>query len=39
MATAFTPNFQASMCRFATSSMVASSGMFTVLEIAPEMKG
>ena len=27
------------MCRFSTSSIVASSGMFTVLEIAPEMNG
>ena len=33
------PSFHASMYSSATSSTVADSGMFTVLEIAPEMNG
>ena len=39
MATAFRPSRQASMCSCSTSSTVTSSGMFTVLEMAPLMKG
>ena len=33
------PSFHASRCSSSTSSIVASSGMFTVLEMAPERNG
>jgi hypothetical protein len=39
MATAFRPSFHASRWSCSTSSTVASSGMLTVLEMAPEMNG
>ncbi len=39
MAMALTPMRQASMWSCSTSSTVASSGMFTVFEMAPEMNG
>ena len=38
-AIAFSPAFHASMYAVSSSSTVASAGWFTVLEMAPEMKG